>query len=102
PWQRRGHGMGFLNVGGRLLAAAPEDEHRFATIKGLGIAARRVRLHAAQAHQRHKCLAREPGVLALARKALEDVRDLGLAVRRLERDEYIGRPEVAVVLRDLL
>src|SRR5271166_6396221 len=78
----------------------PQDG--LAAIEGLGISCRRVGLHPAEPEDRKKGLFVEPLLLALRLEAVDDDLDLAGAGRFFQRNEEVGRAQVAVVLRDLI
>src|SRR5581483_8310597 len=71
-------------------------------VERLRVAARRAGLEPPEPQHGQEQIAREPPAVALRREAGEKMRDLPLAERRVQRHEEVRRPEVALVLRDLV
>src|SRR5262245_30338633 len=79
-----------------------ELDDGLADVECFGVSRARSTLHAPEPHQPHEGLAREPVLVALGAEGVVQVLDLLLADRLVERDEAVGRAEIAVELRDLV
>src|SRR6185503_7546458 len=73
-----------------------------ASVERLRESGSRAGLNAAQPHQREEGVLGEPVLVALRREALDHRARLALRGRRVDRDEEVGRAEIAVVLGDLV
>src|SRR4029434_6486030 len=78
----------------------PDDE--LAAVEGFGMAAGCVALHSTHAQEGPEEILREPALAGLAWEAGKDHLDFPPTERVVERYEDIRRPEVAVVLGDLV
>src|SRR5215475_6262956 len=93
-------GMPTVTSGNALMRRS--SEYDFPAVEGLGVAARRIRLQAAQAQHRHEDLGGEPSTMPLGGEAGQEVVDLEPADGLLELHEHVGSAEVAVELRHLV
>src|SRR5271166_165874 len=87
---------------GSSIQAVGLPQDGLAAIEGLGISCRRVGLHPAEPQDRKKGLFVEPLLLALRVEAVDDDLDLAGAGRFFQRNEEVGRAQVAVVVRNLV
>src|SRR5581483_996837 len=78
------------------------SQHQLAAVKSFGVSARRIRLHAAKPHQRHKGLFPEPAAAVLRLKRFQNRAHLLAAHGIGQRYEEVRSAHVAVIFRDLV
>src|SRR3954468_22136722 len=86
----------------RMASLGSPLDDQLADVEGLRVSLGRMGLEAADAEQRQEGLGGEPGPLALRREAAQEQVGLSAGGRLRQTDERVGRPEVALELRDLV
>jgi hypothetical protein len=77
-------------------------QHHFPTVKCLGVSARCVTLHSAQAHQGTKGFLSKPSLGLLRLERVHDVANLLFEELGLERHEDIRLAQITVIFRDFI